>query len=68
MKTHEPEDMDKCDVCSKNYRKGYLARHKQFAHSLSANIPADCDICGKSFKKREIMMQHRRRIHRLNKV
>ena len=60
--THAPQVMVSCDECGKEYRSGYIYRHKQFAHKRIS--PSICDVCDALFKNREIMLQHRRKKHK----
>ena len=60
--SHAQQKMVKCEICNKEFRSGYLARHRQFAHS-KRNTPSTCDKCYKVFKTREIMLQHSRLKH-----
>ena len=65
--SHAQQKMVKCEICLKEYRSGYLARHRQFAHSKH-NAPSTCDKCYKVFKTREIMLQHSRLKHNVSQT
>ena len=63
LHTHQAQEMVACPVCCKEYRSGYIARHKQYAHSKH-NVPSKCDLCMQIFKTRESMLKHRRSKHK----
>ena len=57
----------RCDQCNKECpsRKSLL-RHIQFMHS--AQIPANCEVCGQTYRNARLAREHMRTVHRVRIV
>ena len=51
----------KCKVCGKEGKRGYIKDHIEANHLKGVTIP--CNVCGKTFEKRYTLKQHTGRFH-----
>jgi len=49
-----------CDICNKKVKS--IAKHKEMVHNTLKTIP--CDLCHKKFKTRDVLENHKRKIHK----
>ena len=58
--------MEKCTICDKKHPKAFMAKHMRNRHSSNTKT-FQCELCDKSFKSEELLLQHSR-IHAGEKI
>ena len=55
-----------CNLCGKEGSMAQIMHHIEVNHINGINIP--CDLCGKSYKSRNVVAAHKSREHRIDKL